>query len=143
MVVGRLLLEVVVEFRCVSTGSGGAVKSLDVPDVVEIAVSLETLGDVDVTGSLEAIGFVLLIVTVTMEGSVESVGETVITDVLAPVACGADSSSELEEIALVEVSLVEVSLDEVSLDEVSLNEVSLVEVALVEVALIVRSSIIF
>jgi hypothetical protein len=89
MVVGRLFLEVVVMFRCVSTGSVGAARSLEVPDAVDIAVAVELLRDVGVTGSFEGIGIVLLIVIVTIEGSVESVGDSIITDVLASVIGGA------------------------------------------------------
>lgn len=100
MIVGRLLLEVVVEFRWVSTGSVGAALSLEAPDATGIAGSLELFGDVSVAGSFGGIGTVLLIVTVMTEGSVESVGEIVITDVLTSFIGGATGLVEVEVVAI-------------------------------------------
>lgn len=51
------------------------------------------------TGRIEDIGIVLLIVTVTTEGPVGSVGDTVITDVLTSVVAGAGNG--LVDLALV------------------------------------------
>jgi len=101
MIVGRLLLGVGPASGSASMTSVGAAKSLEASDVVEVAVAPEPelLGEVGVTRSFESIGIVLLIVTVTTEGSVESVGDTVITYALASVVgCG---GAGLLEVALV------------------------------------------
>lgn len=61
--------------------------------MVGIPVALELLEDVGVTLSPESIGIVLFIVMVTTKGSVESVGDSVLTVVRAQVidAVGAGS----------------------------------------------------
>lgn len=71
------------------------------------SVALELLEDVNVTLSLssEGIGVELLIVTVTTEGSVESVGDSVMTVVRAQVICRAGAGSV--EVALVVRSVVD------------------------------------
>ena len=117
MIVGRLLLGVGPESGSASTTSVGIAKSLEMSDavevsdaveasdVVEVAVAPESLGDVGVTGSFEIIGIVLLIVTVTTKGSVGSVGDTVITDVLTSVVIGGAGAGAVEMALVVRSSI--------------------------------------
>jgi len=101
MIVGRWLSALVLDSGSVSTVSVDVATSLGVSDAVEIAVAIEPLGDVGVKSSFEGIGIVLLIVTVTIEDSVGSVGDSVMTVVRAEVIGGASAGAELVEVALV------------------------------------------